>query len=657
MSLISLQSASFDFGREVILRQVNLNVFAGVKYALVGANGVGKTTLLSLLAGDLPLQRGKRQVSGKLSIRRLRQETAPIQQWDEERTLYDNVLLQAFAKELELEQELADLTEILGGAAEPAEQEALIERQGLLQAEFERYEGYTLRPRLETALRGVGLGPDFWQRPVSRLSGGERRRAALASILLTRADLLLLDEPTNHLDLESCEWIEHFIQQYPGAAVLVSHDREFLDRTAEQTVYLEHGKVILFNGNYTFFERANRQHRRQQLEAYERQQEKIRRTEDFIQRNLAGQKTKQAQSRRRQLAREELVDKPVTERSGFRLSFAPAQPSGSVVLQAEGIHKGYGGRQLIRNLDLLVTRGERVGIVGPNGCGKTTLLRLLSGRELADSGTVKSGHNVDLGFYDQQLLSVSDHHLVMEELAAVDPAATIGQLRSRLAAFGFDTDKIDRPVGRLSGGERGRLALLRLITEGHNTLLLDEPTNHLDISSRESLEEALTHYDGTLIVVSHDRRFLDKIVERLIVFPAADSESAGRVTLFLGNYHEYHQQREAQLAMFAAENRRQAVTRPATSEKAGRRQAAITNGLSKNEQARRQQWIASVEEEISALETERNELLAQMAAADLETDARVIAARQCAEIEQGLAEKLALWEKWHQEIEAAEPEH
>ncbi len=656
MSLVTLQNASFDFGRERILHQANVNLFAGVKYGLVGDNGAGKTTLLAILAGELPLHEGTRQAGARVRIRTLRQETTFDPGREGGITTYDVVAREAFSAELRLEEELAEVTRSLEKAA-THEAEGLARRQGRLLAEYERLGGYAIRARLEAALLGLGLPEPMWRRPLGELSGGERRRAALAGILLAGGDLLLLDEPTNHLDLEACEWLEAYLGKLPSAAVVVSHDRQFLDRIATQTLHIGGGRLSLYSGDYSFFARARREQERQELAAWQRQSEMIRKTEDFIRRNIAGQKSRQAQSRRRKLAKVERLDRPPAAARLFNLRLEPQRQSGAVVMEIADVAKGYDGRPLLRGFSLLVTRGQRIGVVGPNGCGKSTLLRLLAGLELPDRGTVRLGHEVDLGLYDQQLRSVSDSRSVLEEMWAVDPAATEGDLRSFLAAFGFGPDLVDRSVGALSGGERARLALLRLIKEGHNTLLLDEPTNHLDIRSRESLEEALADYDGTIIVASHDRRFLDRIVTSLLVY--GQGAGAGRVESFPGNYSAWHERR---LADAAARQAAPPAPAPAASavpaaprrpQPAAKAPNGSPPGLSKNEIARRRRWMAEAEEAIGALERERAAAVTSLTDPCLAPERVRALGRRLEEIEAALAEKLALWEQWGREVEGA----
>ncbi|MEN8007273.1 MAG: ABC-F family ATP-binding cassette domain-containing protein [Candidatus Krumholzibacteriota bacterium] len=648
MALLSIQNAFFDYGREKILRGVNVALQPGVKYALVGANGAGKTTLLAALAGELQLHGGTRQVMGSATIRMLRQETTIDPTASDSGLLLETVAGSAFAREREIEGKLALVAAEIAHA-EPTEQAALVEQQGKLQDEFEHLNGYTMKARLETALRGVGLMPETWDRPVNQLSGGERRRAALATVLLRNADLLLLDEPTNHLDLESCEWLEGFLEAYPGAVVLVSHDRHFLDRVARKTLHLDRGRLVSYSGNYSFFDEQSRLRYQQELSAWQRQQTKIRQTEEYIRRNIEGQKTRQAQSRRKQLEKEEKLEKPTTEPGLFRFHLNPVRPSGGTVLETEGLAKGWDGRALMSGLDLHVSRGDRIGIIGPNGCGKSTLLKMMAGRIVPDAGRVVIGHNVDLGFYDQELTGVSDHNTVLSEMMSVDPVPTLGEHRSFLGAFGFGEDLHDRQVSRLSGGERGRLSLLRLIKEGHNTLLLDEPTNHLDIRSRESLEAALAEFTGTMVVVSHDRRFLDKIVHKLIVF-----SGDGSARVFAGNYADYvwKRKQEQQTTTTVAKPERPAGNGGRKTERAAATPSGVGAApLSKNEINRRRQKIDRAEEKILELEAAKEAALQEMGSPDLKNDRRLELANRCAEIDMELEIILAEWEKWSLEIE------
>ncbi|MBK7772041.1 MAG: ABC-F family ATP-binding cassette domain-containing protein [bacterium] len=654
--MLTLADAHFDFGRERILRGASFAVYSGQKCALVGPNGAGKTTLLNILAGEIALQGGSRSLIGGTQLKYLRQETTlEVGAHGGPGRVVDAVADAAFARERQLERELADVSARLAAPHDEAAQQQYIREQGRLQEEFDRRGGYTMQARLEAALSGVGLPRSTWQLSPERLSGGERRRAALASVLLSGADLLLLDEPTNHLDLESCEWLENFLAQCRGAAIIVSHDRWFLDRATTRTLHLNRGRIDSYSGNYTFFDEQSLLRWEQDEAAWQRQQAKIKQTEDYIRRNMEGQNTKQAQGRRKLLEREERLERPSTEPGLFRFALKSQRQSGGTVLETRGLGKGFGGRMLVRGLDLHVSKGERLGIIGPNGCGKSTLLKLLSGKQVPDEGRVVVGHNVDLGYYDQELSGVSDHNTVIAEIGSVDPTATLGELRSFLAAFGYGEDLYDRPVGQLSGGERGRLALLRLIKEGHNTLLLDEPTNHLDVRSRESLEAALRDYDGTLIVVSHDRRFLDKVVHKLLVFPPLDADGlpTGVVTLFDGGWAEWVKDRvgRTQTASLAPAGTASSSARQATTPGAAPEADAGKGGLSKNEQNRRRQWIAQAEEAILALEAEKETCFALMAAPDTGSEQRAQAGRRIIEIEAGLQKHLADWEQWHLEIE------
>jgi len=650
VSLVSLQDAVFDYHREPILAGVSCAVQPDERIALTGPNGSGKSTLLAILAGDLDLLEGRRATSGQATVALLAQETSFDPDAHRDAPTRDVVARAAFADLMDLEAEMARVGAALAAAAEAPRAAELQRDHGRLQHEYERREGYTWRARLEQALQGLGVGESLWNKPPGDLSGGERRRAALAAALLSDATVLLLDEPTNHLDLESREWLEAHLARRPGALVVVSHDRWFLDKVCNRTWALDRGRLSTWRGGYSSWVREAAERRARDEAAWRRQQEKIAGTEDFIRRNLAGQKTKQAQSRRKQLEKLERVERPGGERRKAPIALAPSRPSGATPLEVDGLRKAYGPVPLFADVAFRVGRGEKVGVVGPNGCGKSTLLKILAGDVLPDAGRVRWGHQIDLGHYDQQLRSVNDAHTVLEELADCWPGATLGELRSFAGAFGFGAEMVDRVVGALSGGERGRLALMRLIRGGHNTLLLDEPTNHLDAETCEALEEALRAFDGTLVVVSHDRRFLDRVCDRILMFEAAPPEAGVQheVKLHLGSWGEvWTRLRERAAAAQEVEKRKAAAAAPPA---AGPERGAGGGRLSKNEIARREMWIAEVEAEIAELEREQGELLARLSSPGLSPEERLGVSGRHAEVGEKLGELYGKWEGWQEEI-------
>jgi ATP-binding cassette, subfamily F, member 3 len=640
LALIALNDAYFDFSREPILAGVDCTVQPDERIALVGGNGAGKSTLLAILADELELLGGTRKTAGNTTLRWLKQETSFDPNTNRDRTLLDIVAESAFSDVLEIEAALARVGTQIEAALE-SQIEDLGREQGRLQAEYERRDGYSWRARLKAALQGLGVGPELWDKSPGDLSGGERRRSALAAALLSDASVLLLDEPTNHLDLQAREWLEAHLSRRPGSLVIVSHDRYFLDRACNRTWELNRARLSTWRGNYSSWLVEAAERREKDEATWRRQQDKIAETEDFIRRNIAGQKTKQAQSRRKQLAKVERAERPGGAARAAPIVLAPSRPSGGVTIEATGLRKGYGSEPLFDGVDLLVTRGDRIGVVGPNGCGKSTLLKILGGEIMPDAGRVHWGHHVDLGHYDQQLRSVSDSRTVLEELSDAWKGATLGELRSFAGAFGFGTDMIDRPVGALSGGERGRLAMMRLIRGGHNTLLLDEPTNHLDAPTCEALEDALRAFDGTLVVVSHDRRFLERVCDRIMIFDSTDD--GPRVKLHLGTWTEVSVRLKEQAAM---------ATAPKKAAKVEAAAKITTSSLSKNEIIRREQWIAEVEETIAELEKEQAEVLAKLSAVDLKPDQRLVASKRHAEVETSLAELFEKWEMWQSEIDS-----
>ncbi len=655
MSLITLQNAGFDYGRQVILDGVNLTIHAGERYGLVGVNGAGKSTLIRLLAHELEPLRGQIQRASRVRVGYLTQDT----RLESDEGLLEAVCNTAFAEILELERDLEELTRRMGEGEDTPE---LLEEYGRLHERFEAADGYTLRARCETALMGLGFSTGRFDQAVSTLSGGQKRRAALAAVLLGGFDVLLLDEPTNHLDLDAREWLEENLVARPGAMIAISHDRAFLDNTTDFTLHLYNGRLDRFQGNYTKFMRQWVEQKAQWEERFRRQQEKITRTEAFIRKNIAGQRTSQAKSRRKQLARMDRIEAPPSEGRSYHFDFKPARSSGQVVFEAKGLTQRFGDLLLYRKLDFQILRGEKVGVIGPNGTGKTTLLRALTREIVPTEGTIVTGHNVDIGYYDQNLSLVNDANTVLGELRALDPMASDGDLRSLLAAFGFDEDMIDQPIRSLSGGERARLSLLHLIFERHNTLLLDEPTNHLDTDSREALEAALVDYPGTIICVSHDRYFLNRIVDRIFAFETrtgggidGDGAVVG-VRQYLGNYDDYRRKKkqeeeERRTAPEGARDETPPANRPADPQATRPPTPIPTDGsvrkrqLSKNQLQRIRREIQDLEEEIALLEEDIELLGRKMSTGKLEGAALAKAAQDVARLQAILEEKMQRWEE------------
>jgi len=507
--LVALDSVGFAYAGDAILTDATLQLDPGDRVGLIGRNGTGKTTLLKLLSGELEPEGGRIHRTPSLKVAVLRQT--------QEALAAPTVLeaaLEPLADVIKLEEEIARVTEAM------AHDPSLAERYGHLQDTFERRGGYSAPARAKKILSGLGFVDADHAKPTATLSGGEKNRLALARLLLTDAQVLLLDEPTNHLDLEATEFLEEFLTGDQSgrdrAMVVVTHDRRFLDRVATRTALLERTRIRIFPGGYTRAMAMRAEQRELELAAFEQQQEHIARTEDFIRRNLAGQNTKQAQSRRTQLEKLERIEKPTDEGQAARIKLPPVQQSEREVVAAKELTLRIGERTLVSNASFVLERGEKVGLVGPNGSGKSTLLRALVGESSPASGSVRMGGRVRLGYYDQELRTVDARHTVLEELRLTGKSTHDGFLRGWAGRFLFSGDEALRELSTMSGGERARAALAKLTLSGANLLVLDEPTNHLDAASREALEEALGEYDGTLLCVSHDRLFLDRVTTRTL---------------------------------------------------------------------------------------------------------------------------------------------
>jgi ATP-binding cassette subfamily F protein 3 len=532
MTLVSLKNVSKSYGADLVLSDISWQIEEGRKIGLLGSNGAGKTTLFRTITGELNPDRGEVVRPRKLRLAFLRQEY----QLQDELTLFDE-MLKPFSELLKLHDELRNLEKEMSSAKDPRK---LLERYGKLQVEYENKGGYSYENKIETVLYGLGFRKEDFDKGVNVLSGGEKNRAALASVLLSEPNLLLLDEPTNHLDIEGTEWLEQYLAEFPGTVVLVSHDRYFLDRVIREVTELEDHKITRYVGNFSSYVVQKAQRLEKGLKEYEAQQEYVRRTEDFIRKNIAGQKTKQAQSRRKTLEKLERLEKPKSKSKKMKISFSPTKRTSRALVWTEKLGKAFNGKELFDNVDFSIERYDRVGLIGPNGCGKTTFLKILMGNETAGSGEVNVGSNLDVGYYDQEHEGLDIENSVAEEIWKANPRMMLSDLRSFLARFLFTGDDVFRKVKSFSGGEQSRVVLAKLILSSPNFLILDEPTNHLDIASREVLENALTEFGGTLLVVSHDRYFLNKIVSRIYAF------ENGSLKEYLGNYSRYEEKKKEQ---------------------------------------------------------------------------------------------------------------
>ena len=612
MIILSANHLSKVYGTDVILQDVSFHVNAGDRVGIVGRNGAGKTTLLKLLTGELSADEGEFFVSQDMRVGYLKQRD----NFDSEGTVIgeiDKIFTGLHRLEAEIEQVSA---EIEAGKSDPAQ----IEKLDRLHLQYEQKGGYTYQSEITGILHSMAFGSAFYDKKIASLSGGERTRLALAALLLEKPDLLLLDEPTNHLDIGTLKWLEQYLASYKGTIMVVSHDRYFLDRIANRIFEVENHKVYTYEGNYTRSLAQKRLRRETQQRAYDNQKREIARQEEII-RKMKQHGTehlaKRAASREKRLDLIDRVERPEALQDRMKIRFKQNFPSGEDVLLAENLSKSFGygenKRELFHGVNLDVKRGERICIVGPNGVGKTTLLRILLEEQQPTSGYLKIGHNVAFGYYDQGQQLLNESNTVLEELKESYRLYTDTEMRSILGRFLFRGDDVFLTVGSLSGGEKARLALLKLMLSGANTLILDEPTNHLDIDSKEVFEDALLEFPGTAIIVSHDRYFLQKIPTRILELNHDGFRE------YLGKYDYYLEKKEAlgsgkqYLSGMSSENtdkKNGADAQSAAPPDASRQR--LLNKQKEAEERRRRRQIEKLEAEIERLEAKIAEVEAQM---------------------------------------------
>jgi ATP-binding cassette, subfamily F, member 3 len=521
--LVQLNGVSKSYGSQTVLRDVSFQINPSERIGLIGANGAGKTTLLNLIRAVAEVDTGAVTRRSGLQIGHLEQ----IPDFHEgTNVLEEGLRASEFLRRIE--REMTDLEHLISTGAD----KNALERYSSLQHEFELLGGYSYRARTEAALLGVGFSKDALSKPSRALSGGEKNRLALAKLLLSNAALLLLDEPTNHLDLRSIEWLENFLKETEKTVIVVSHDRFFLDRVVTRILEVSDGRVSDYKGNYSSYVRERQERLARQQKEWEQQKEWIDAQEDYIRRNIAGQKTKQAQSRRKLLSRVKPLEQPKTTSQRVKFRFSPSTRTGRYILRTRDLAAGYGDTAVMTSLDFEVQRGERWAILGPNGSGKTTLLRTLISAIPPIAGEIEWVESLDVGYYDQQLQDLNPGGTVLDEIRELDSLATDGELRGYLSQFLFSGDDVFKKVGQLSGGEKSRLAVSKIIYECPQILALDEPTNHLDISSREALEQALLEYPGTILFVTHDRYLVQKIASHLVYIEDGKPHLFDRLSAF-----------------------------------------------------------------------------------------------------------------------------
>jgi ATP-binding cassette, subfamily F, member 3 len=605
MLLLSCTDLSRGYDATPLFEDVSFELFARDRVGFVGPNGAGKTTLLKAIVDPEQLDNGEVKLHAGARLGVLRQ----IADFPDGRTIFQEAK-SAFDELLAAQDEFIHVAEKLAAATTDQERKQLSARYDRLHEQLESQDGFQLDNRVEEVLSGLGFPKEDWHRDANTFSGGQQRRLLLAKILLAAPDVMLLDEPSNHLDIKTTRWLEDYLVRQPQGMIVVSHDRYFLDKVTTRTFELHERRVSIYPGNFTQYVRLRDEKHERLLKEYESQKEFIEKQEEYIRRAHYGQLAKQAQSRMKTLDKIERASKP-TKVSGPNIHLGDAVRSGDIVFHCEDLTKRFGDKLLFEDLSFDILRGRRVGILGPNGCGKTTLLRILLGDEPPTAGKVQRGHLVYLGYLDQHLKMLDDEKSLIRAVWPEDDATQTEQkMRDLLGSFGLQGEIVEQPVKSLSGGERSRAALARLTVEGANVLVLDEPTNHLDIWACDSLEEAVKAFEGTLICVSHDRYFLNRVADMLIVF---DSD-LGKPEVVFGNYDTYELLRA---------NRERAAKESGKPKKVEAKVETTTNRPEKVKRKRKYPYrkAADVEADIAAAEALVIELETKLQDADIYRDA------------------------------------
>ena len=536
MNVLNVSNLAKSYPNKTIFSGLSFNLEKGDKAGLVGLNGAGKSTLFNILTGRLRADEGKIFIPTDIKVGYLEQ----ILSLDSDMTIYD-YCLSVFEDLISLEREIRDLEKKMSTEKDSDKLAAIMDEYTRKSDLYHNKNGYAMESELEGTLSAMGFAREDFNKKITELSGGQKARVELAGLLLEKPDLLLLDEPTNHLDIKAINFLENFIKNYKGTAIIISHDRYFLDATVNRMMVLEYGKLSTYTGNYTVFMEKRKKDREVRIHQYKSQQKEIERQEEIIDRlkNLGGSKRKrgisQSRSRQKLLDKMERIEKPVELFDTMNLKFTPRIQSGMDVLKVSDLRMSFDDKEIFKNISFQIYRNERAAIIGDNGVGKTTLFKLILGELFQDGGRAKLGESVNVGYFDQEQKSLNLENTIFDEIRETFPMLTNFEIRSYLAKFMFYDTYVFREISELSGGERARISLLKLMISDCNFILMDEPTNHLDIDSKEILEDAILDFEGTLLIISHDRYFLNKIASKIL-----DMKADG-MDLYLGNYDYYQE--------------------------------------------------------------------------------------------------------------------
>ncbi|MFQ7413816.1 MAG: ABC-F family ATP-binding cassette domain-containing protein [Blautia hansenii] len=632
--ILACQNIEKSFDGVTILQDASFHIEEREKAALVGINGAGKSTLFRIIVGELSPDNGQVILAKGKTLGYLAQH----QEMENELTIYD-CLLQVKQHILDMEIRMREMEAEMKHTTGEALTK-LMDSYSRLTHEFEMENGYAYKSELTGVLKGLGFQEEDFQKQVSTLSGGQKTRVALGRLLLSKPDIILLDEPTNHLDMDSIAWLETYLLNYPGAVFIVSHDRYFLDKVATKIVEIDNGKVSTFAGNYNAYSEKKALLRKAAYQAYLNQQQEIKHQEEVIAKLKSFNREKsirRAESREKMLDKMEVLEKPVEIDSSMKITLKPRITSGNDVLTVEGLGKSFPPLTLFEDLNFSVKRGERVAIIGNNGTGKTTILKILNEIVPPDTGCFHLGSKVHIGYYDQEHHVLHNEKTIFEEISDDFPKLTNTEIRNLLAAFLFTGDDVFKPIQALSGGEKGRVSLAKLMLSEANFLILDEPTNHLDITSKEILEEALSNYEGTVLYVSHDRYFINKTATRILDL------TNQKLVNYIGNYDYYLEKKEELTQIYAPDIQEEAVETKTSAVKLDWKQQ-------KEEQARlrkKENDLKKTEAMIEELETRDSEIDEEMAKPEVATNVAecVRLSKEKAEIAQKLEE---LYEKWEE---------